>query len=134
MVVNGLVLLLGAAAAAAQPSSTLQNNQISPAAKTDLECFVLYAAAVGGADADKDANVTQAGSLGVMYFYGKLQVEALGLNLAQAIRDEAAQMDGDPHIQDVAKSCDAEFQRRGSELIDLGQELQQVKPEVSSSS
>lgn len=134
---NELMLLLGAAGLAAPPvlvPAPAPAPPLSEPTRTDLRCFMLYAIAVAGADAAKDAKATESGSLGLMYFYGKLRVEAPGLSLADAIRREADPMAADPKIKEVGKACDAEFEQRGKELIDLGKVLQEVGPQVASSS
>jgi hypothetical protein len=61
-------------------------------------------------------------------------MEAPTVNLVEAVRQEANAFDGNPHMKDVGNACDAEFQKRGAELIDLGKQLQQTAPQSSSSS
>jgi hypothetical protein len=124
-----MTLVSAAAAAAAQPTPPPPLD--SDAARQDLRCFVLYAIAV---DQAQDEKVKTGTSLGLMYFFAKIKLEAPALNLADAIRQEATAMDNDPRLKDEGVACDAEFQKRGDELLDLGQQLQELAPHSSSSS
>jgi hypothetical protein len=113
---------MGAAAlgSAPAPAATL-----SDVARKDVQCFVLYAVAVQQADEAKDDKVREAGSLGLMYLFGRLQVEAPGADLAAAVRQEAQAIDAGEDMKDLGAACDAEFQKRGAELMDLGKQLQE---------
>ena len=103
--------------------------------KKDLRCFLLYAAAVGGSQADDEDDATKsAGSLGVMYYFGKLKSEAPTLDLFPALHDEAIAMASDANLKEDGKACDTEFQNAGSQLIDLGNKLQQLAPAGSPTS
>jgi hypothetical protein len=125
-----MTLVSAAAAAAAQPTPPPPPLD-SDAARQDLRCFVLYAIAV---DEAQDEKVKAGTSLGLMYFFAKIKLEAPALNLAAAIRQEATAMDNDPRLKEEGAACDAEFQKRGDELLDLGQQLQELGPHSSSSS
>ncbi|MGE5561923.1 MAG: hypothetical protein ACM3ZV_01295 [Bacillota bacterium] len=94
--------------------------------RADLRCFLLYAVAVGLADGSDDENTKDAGSLGVMYYFGKLKSEAPTLDLFSALRDEALSMEGDPNLKEEGQACDTEFKGAGSMLMDLGRQLQQL--------
>ena len=129
------MLLIGAAAAPPAPSHAAPPAAISAPVKKDLRCFLLYAAAVGGSQADnEDAATKSAGSLGVMYFFGKLKSEAPNLDLFAALHDEALAMGTEPQLKEEGKACDTEFRSAGSQLIDLGNRLQQLAPESSPAS
>lgn len=122
MLLAGLSVLLSTSANAAPTVA------MSAAVKRDVQCFVLYSVAVNAAETSKDEKVKQAGSLGVMYFFGKVKVSAPELNFADAVRQEANAIDSDPQAEQIGNACDTEFQKRGAELIDLGRELQQPEP------
>jgi hypothetical protein len=129
-------MFLGAAAlaSAATAAAPAPSAEISPATKADLRCFVLYAIAVGSAASNSDEATTEAGSIGLMYFYGKLQAEAPTLELEGAIRKEAAAMASDPKIKEVGKACDTEFAQRSAKLLELGKALESTPPQFSSAS
>jgi len=113
---------MGAGALAAAPAPA---PALSAVARKDVQCFVLYAVAVQQADEAKDDKVREAGTLGLMYFFGRLQVEAPGADLVAAVRREAEAIEAGENMKDVGAACDAEFQKRGAELMDLGKQLQQ---------
>ncbi len=98
--------------------------QLSPSSQvtSDIQCFMLYSVGVGTAT---DDNSRTAGSLGVMYFIGKLQAEAPGLDLVAAVREQAQTFENNPRLKEIGAACDAEFHKRGEELIEVGKELQQ---------
>ena len=134
MIVNGLMLLIGAAVAAPAPAHPAPPVALPASVRRDIRCFLLYAAAVGGDDSNGDAQTKSAGSLGIMCFYGKLKSEAPTLNLFPAMRDEATAMESDPKLKESGAACDTEFQNAGSELTDLGNRLQQLGPHPTPSS
>jgi hypothetical protein len=107
---------------------------LTPAAQQDVRCFMLFAAAVNDAAKANNSKVREATSLAVMYFYGKLAVESPGLNIVDAVRQEANALSGNPVAKQVGAACDEEFAKRGQELRDVGQQLQQPEPQSSSSS
>jgi hypothetical protein len=127
--------LLGSAALAAMtPAQAAAPVSMSPSVQQDVRCFMLFAAAVDQAGKAKNDDEREATSLAVMYFLGKLTVEAPTLNLVEAVRQEATALEGNPRAKDVGMACDTEFSKRGRELIDFGQKLQQAEPQSSSSS
>jgi hypothetical protein len=73
---------------------------LSGAVQRDVQCFMLYSIAVDTAVKAKEEKTQEAASLGVMYFVGKLAVESPGLNLADAVRQEADGMTGNPRAKD----------------------------------
>jgi len=107
---------------------------MTPAVQQDVRCFMLFAAAVDQAGKAKNDQAREATSLAVMYFLGKLTIEAPTLNLVGAVRQEAPTMDGSARAKAVGAACDAEFSKRGQELVDFGQQLQKTEPQSSSSS
>ena len=87
---------------------------------------MLFAVAVDGA---KDDTVRHGASLAVEYYLGRLDVGAPGLDLGQAVRQEGAMFDADPKgLETIGNTCDAEFSKRNSELMKLGEDLQKTKP------
>jgi len=127
--VNSLMTLVSAAAAAAAQPAPAPPLLLSDAARQDVRCFVLYAIAVDDA---QDEKVKAGTSLGLMYFFAKIKLEAPSLNLAAAVRQEATAMENDPTIKETGAACDTEFQKRADELLDLGQQLQELAPHSSS--
>ncbi len=95
---------------------------------------MLYAIAVDTAATAKDEKTQAAASLGVMYFVGKLAVEAPTLDLAGAVRQEADGMSANPHAKEIGAACDTEFAKRGQELRDMSQQMQAPANQSSSSS
>jgi len=132
----GRFVLLAAfiAATAIAPARSAPPIALSPSAQKDVQCFILFATAVDDAQAANDEKVKEATSLAVMYYLGKLAVEAPGLDLVEAVRQEALAMEGNIHVKDIGAACDAEFGRVGSELISMGNQLQDPTPQSSSSS
>ena len=95
---------------------------------------MLFATAVDQAQKAKNEKVQEATSLAVMYYYGKLAAEAPSLDVVEAVRQEAKALDGNPDTKQLGASCDAEFAKRGHELIEMGSKLQQPPSNQSSSS
>lgn len=123
---NVLLLLFGAAAAAPAPVHAAPPAAIAAPVRKDLRCFLLFAAAVGSQADDEEAATKSAGSLGVMYYFGKLKSEAPTLDIFAALHDEAIAMGSDPQLKEEGKACDTEFHDAGSQLIELGNKLQQL--------
>jgi hypothetical protein len=119
------LLLLSAAAglAFATPSRSSAQVAMSPAVTQDVQCFLLYAVAID--DAKTDEKAQHGASLGLMYFVGKLAVEAPGLDLASAARQVAVGLQGNEQAKTVGAACDSEFSDRGKQLMDVGNQLQQ---------
>lgn len=120
-----MVLAAFATVAAASPAGAAPRVPLSPSVQKDVQCFVLFAAAADSAGKAKDEAARAATSMGVMYYLGKLQAGAPGLNLVAAVRQEADGFAGNPHMKDIGAACDDEFQKRGQELVDFGKQLQQ---------
>jgi hypothetical protein len=120
-----LALLAGVAALTFTPASAAPPASLSPAVQQDVRCFMLFAAAVDQAQKAKNEKVQEATSLAVMYYYGKLAAEAPSLDVGEAVRQEAKALDGNQDAKQVGATCDAEFAKRGQELMQLGAKLQQ---------
>jgi hypothetical protein len=114
------ILLLSGTLSATPASATIP---LAAPVQRDLQCFMLYAMAVDHAVEQKDDKVQQGAGLGLIYFLGKLKVEAPALGLADAIRQEAETLVGNPKAKEVGQSCDSEFQTAGAEMRTLGSEL-----------
>ena len=127
-------LSIPAVMAAVTPAEAAPPITMSTAVQQDVRCFMLFAAAVDQAGKAKNEQAREATSLAVTYFLGKLTVEAPTLNLVDAVRQEASTMDGSPRAKAVGAACDAEFSKRGQELVNFGQQLQKTEPQSSSSS
>lgn len=127
-----LVMTMIAAAASPMQAATAA-VPLNPAAQRDVQCFVLYAAATGASDGSDEA-VQRAAMLGTAYFIGKLKSGAPDLNLLDAVRQEAAALQGNPRAPDIGSACDAEVSRLSDEMIELGKELQRTPTQLSSSS
>jgi len=113
-----LFCLACSAVAAAAPA---QAAPLSPTVKKDVQCFLLLAAGVGASGEEK---AKQAGSIGIAYFYGRLQVEAPGLDLVQAVRDEIIALEKDKAAAEkIAAACDSEVAAFGEKLKRFGEEM-----------
>jgi len=128
-----LMLKLAAVAAIAAPANAQSDQGVamSAATRADLQCFVLNLVAVGSATEDE---IKQAGSIGTMYFFGKLRVEAPDLDLVAAVRQELESFQGNPKAAAIAEACDSEVAERGSDLTQFGEELMKADDQSSSSS
>ena len=122
------ILLCVAALSAVTPARSAPNVPLPEAVQKDVQCFMLFAAATNDAATAKDEKKQAATSLAIMYFIGKLAVAAPGLDLVGAVRQQAVAMQGNPHTREIGVSCDEEFGKRGSELRDVGQQLQNPAP------
>ena len=118
-------LLAGFAALIAVPDRPALAVPLSPSVARDVQCFLLYAAAAGSATDDK---AVQAASVGTMYFVGRIDVGAPGLDLVAALRQEADALEGNPKAKDIGESCDSQLAKRGTELIDVGEQLKKTTP------
>jgi hypothetical protein len=131
---RSVLLAAFTAAAVIAPARSAPPVTLSPSAQKDVQCFILFATAVDDAHTAKDEKVAAATSLAVMYYLGKLAIEAPGLDLVEAVRQEAVTMEGNPHTKDIGAACDVEFSRVGFDLIRVGSQLQNTTPHSSSSS
>ncbi len=100
--------------AAAAPAPTL-----TPAVRADIQCIALFAALTG--QQELEANKAQTG-LGVMYYLGKVDVAAPGLDLGKVLTEEMARLETSGHEQ-VALRCSREFEVTGQRLIDAGERM-----------
>lgn len=117
------LLLIGSltAAAAASPAPAAPASSIPPAAKQDVQCFVLYSVAAGN---EKDEKKIAGIIAGTWYFLGRIDAKAPGINLEQAMRTQIAALQGNPRTKEIGTACDAQFSRRGADLVTMGQALQ----------
>jgi hypothetical protein len=127
-------ILLPALGALATTAATQPAPSLPAAVQKDVQCFLLFAAAVDRASAAKEDQAQQASSLAVMYYLGRLDVAAPGIDLAEVVRREATAMDSNPRAQAIGAECDSDFQKRGAELRSFGDHLQDPAPRSSSSS
>jgi len=126
--------IVAAATALISPAAAAPPIPLPAPVQQDVRCFLLFAAAVNEAGKANNEKAREATSLAVMYYYGKLRVEAPTLDLVGAVRQEVTAMEGTSKAKEVGESCDAEFAARGKELINFGETLQQQAPQSSSSS
>lgn len=108
---------------AATPAQSAQPAALSAAAEKDAQCFVLYMAAVGGAKDDHDK---QGAVAGTWYFLGKLEASAPGVDLVHTIQHEADVIQGSSHAHEIGAACDSEFQSKGAQLMDVGQQAKKT--------
>jgi hypothetical protein len=106
-----------AAAAAAATGNAAPPSSLSPAVKRDLQCFVLYTLAAG---TEKDEKKLTGVIAGTWYFLGRIDAIAPGIDLDSAMHAELAEMHSNPKTKEIGAACDAQFSKRGSDLVDLG--------------
>jgi hypothetical protein len=123
--------LAGSAVLASSADAQAAPVAMSPAARADLQCFVLNMIAVGSTTVEE---VKEAGTVGTMYFYGKLRVEAPELDLVEAVRQELVSFEGNPQADAIAQACDFEVHQRGDDLMRFGEELMKAEGQSSPSS
>jgi hypothetical protein len=98
---------------------------LPPDVQRDLHCFMLNAAAAGN---PKNKEVQAAGSLGMMFYLGKLDVRAPGLDIVRAVRQEAKIFEAPANAKAIGEACDSESKKRSQQLIQIGNELQKPAP------
>lgn len=124
------LLLAAAATLALSPAAApAQTSALSPGARHDLQCFMLYAIVA----ASDDESAQQLGFIGTSYFAGKLRIEAPGLDLISEVRAEAKSLESNPDAKAIGDSCDKEIQDFGSDMSNLGSALKGDQPSSSSS-
>lgn len=123
-------LVLASAAALASAAPPQLAPAMTPAVRSDVQCFLLNLLAAGSTE---DAELLTAATGGTMYFYGKLRVEAPNLNLVEAVRHELTAMNGNPKTEAIGEACDAEVQQRGKDMIELGEELMKAEAQLPAS-
>jgi hypothetical protein len=114
---NFLLMTGVAAAVTSMAADAAPATSLTPAVKQDLQCFVLYTIAAG---TEKDEKRLAGAIAGTWYFLGQIDAGAPGLDLEQAMRAEIAGLKGNSHVKEIGASCDAQFSKRGSELMSLG--------------
>ena len=85
---------------------------------------MLFASAVNDAKKAGNDQQREATSLGTMYFFAKLGLEAPNLNVVDGILQEAKVMTDPTFVKGTGTTCDAEFTKRGRDLTEVGQKLQ----------
>jgi len=94
---------------------------LPPDVQRNVQCFMLYAAAAGN---PQNKQVQAAGGLGMMYYLGRLDVRAPGLDIVRAVRQEARILESPANAKAIGAACDAEAKKRGQQLVQIGNELQ----------
>ena len=105
-------LLLAAAAAA--PTAPLPQS-----VRNDLQCMAIYAAAAG----IDDAQSKEVGGLGLVYYLGKVEVAAPGLDVGAALVEEMKQFEEGDASTAAGERCGQDFEATGKRLISLGEVL-----------
>ena len=113
------------AALVSRPAHAAPPVPLSPAVKKDVQCFILFAAAAGTAT---DEIVKQGAAAGTMYYLGRLNVAAPGLDLNQAVQQEAVIFETEQKAEQIGAACDSELQKRGADMMSLGAKLTQSGP------
>ena len=90
---------------------------LSQSTERDVQCFTLGLVAAGG---EKDCARRDTAVAGVWYFLGRLDSEAPGIDLKREADRALARMNGKRATVDIAAACDAQFSKRGAELVRLG--------------
>ncbi len=126
-------ILLSAALGAFGSVSSAQPLAVAltPATQGDVQCLVLFLVATGAAS-DEETKV--GGTAGTMYFLGKIRSAAPTLDLTAAVHQELVSLQRNPATEAVGERCDAEIGQRGRELIELGEDLQNIDDQTPSSS
>ena len=119
------LLSLALAAAQPAPAQTAPPLALASPVEKDVQCLVFFMMAAG---TEKDPKRLQAATAGTWYFVGRLDISSPGLDLERALRQELAAMEGKPEVKDLAAACDAQFGKRGGELVDIGHRLQGGNP------
>lgn len=89
------------------------------ATKEDLKCFIALAMLANSEDPD----TKQAGSMGTIYFLGRLDGRSPGLDIETAVGAEVATMT-EADQASLLKSCGDTLTRRGDYLVATGKALQ----------
>lgn len=92
---------------------------ITPAVRADIQCIALFAALSGRKELE--ASKAQTG-LGLMYYLGKVDVAAPGLDLGKVLTEEMATI-GTSDQQQIASRCVKEFEVTGQRLIEAGKRM-----------
>lgn len=108
-----LALTLGVAAAIPASAQTVEGQL-----KSDLRCLIVGLKMAGDADPQKQ----QSGQIATFYFFGKVDGQAPGLNLVDAVAGEATGM-SEADFNTEAQRCGGELQTRGQAMMSMGQEL-----------
>jgi hypothetical protein len=113
-----LLLLIAAAASAALSNADSAASAALPAgAEKDVQCLTL---ALVATSVEKDPAKQQGIIAEAWFFMGRLDAEAPSIDLKPALSSAFDKMKGNPGTKDIGTACDAEFQKRGADLRNLG--------------
>ena len=104
-----------AAAAPAKPAAAPASSGLSK----DVQCFILFASAVGNA---KDEAAAKPATIGLAFYLGKITRGAPALNLLDAVKQESKVIQaGNPQV--IGKACEQEFTARMTAVDAMGKAL-----------
>ena len=114
---SSLLVGLAAPLAAAAPAATPAIGDLTT--RKDVQCFLLFASAVGNA---KDEAAAKPASIGLSYYLGKITRGAPAIDLVAAVKQESKALQAaDP--QKAGAACEQELTRRLGDVDKLGQAL-----------
>ena len=119
---SSLLIGLSAPLAAAAPAKSAAAPASSGLSK-DVQCFILFASAVGNA---KDEAAAKPATIGLAFYLGKITRGAPALNLLDAVKQESKVIQaGKP--QEIGKACEQEFSARMAAVDAMGKALSSGK-------
>ena len=117
---KALKFLFAATAAALTTPTTAQVRPPLPeTSRGDLQCFIIYSSVLG---TTKDEKIRSAATNGFIYFLGKLDGGAKGIDMFEEVKGEALKMQK-VEFDKVASSCDLQLNKRGQEVQAIGAAL-----------
>ena len=119
---SSLLIGLSAPLAAAAPAKSAAAPASSSTSK-DVQCFILFASAVGNA---KDETTAKPATIGLAFYLGKITRGAPALNLLDAVKQESKVIQaGNPQV--IGKACEQEFTARMAAVDAMGKALSSGK-------
>ena len=119
---SSLLIGLSPPLAAAAPAKSAVAPASSGLSK-DVQCFILFASAVGNA---KDEATAKPATIGLAFYLGKITRGAPALNLLDAVKQESKVIQaGKP--QEIGKACEQEFTARMAAVDAMGKALSSGK-------
>lgn len=117
---SSLLIGLSAPLAAAAPAkSAPAPAPASSGLSKDVQCFILFASAVGNA---KDEATAKPATIGLAFYLGKITRGAPALNLLDAVKQESKVIQaGNPQV--IGKACEQEFTARMTAVDAMGKAL-----------
>jgi len=109
-------LLVGRTASAAEP--------LPPAVEHDLHCLVVAATFAQNSPA---GNAKQVAESGIIYFLGKVDGEAPGIDLEARVREEIPKLTAQTFMAQV-QACGGPLQKRFDEVTAIGDRLRSQLP------